>query len=218
MKVKTQTAENKLVESFITNVFKNIAIGLIITGFVAISLATSDFVLSLNKTTYYIFLGTTILLAFIGGLTSNNREYTKYVYYAFAVMEGVVLAPIIYIFSIKTLLTAFFLTAGIFISMVYLANTGKINLKKYETYLYIGLIGTIAISFINLFILHSSMLHNIISIAIILLFMGFIIYDMQELEEIAYTTRNEYYGAMLLYIDILNIFINILSLLDEDDD
>ena len=82
--------------------------------------------------------------------------------------------------------------------------------------LFITLVVVIVLSLVNMFILHSPMIHVIISAVVLLLFGLFTIYDTQNIANGAYDSEVD--AAVSLYLDFLNMFTAMLSLLGMGSD
>ena len=93
----------------------------------------------------------------------------------------------------------------------------NINLRKLGIYLIILLLGTILLSFINLFIMNQTL--NIVTCIIALaIFVAYIAYDIRKLEYYEDTENMAIIGAFDLYLDFINIFIRLLELFGKNRD
>ena len=121
-------------------------------------------------------------------------------------------ASIMYVFAVAALLFGLFGLIG------YKTN---LDLSKIGTYLLMALIGVIICTIINLFV-QSGTFDLVLSIITILIFMGFTAYDVKNI--INFSNMNEnteviaVYGAFQLYLDFINIFIHLLSILGKSND
>ncbi|NOX71694.1 MAG: Bax inhibitor-1/YccA family protein [Candidatus Micrarchaeota archaeon] len=136
--------------------------------------------------------------------------------FAFSVLSGITLAPIIYwavgtTGDIMIVAEALAITAGVFYALAfYVWRTNK-DFTSIGSFLFFALIGAIIASVINIFI-GGSVFGIIIDVAVLLIFMGFVLYDMSTI--IRKYPNNAVNGAVLsLYIDFINIFVRILELL-----
>lgn len=120
------------------------------------------------------------------------------------------MSSIIYVFGIASLLFGVFALIG---------SKTKLDLSKFSTVLFMGLIGVIVVSIINAFI-GSRQLDMGLSWFCIILFMGITAYDMQKVRYIAQNIPNEnkaaIIGSLELYLDFINIFIRLLSLFGKN--
>ena len=127
-------------------------------------------------------------------------------------------------YSLGSLAQVFAITAGTFAIMAIAGYTTNVDLTRFGTLLFMGLIGIVLASLVNWW-MKSGMLDFVISIAGVLLFTGLVAYDTQRLKRIA--AGVEYgsvapmklalLGATSLYLDFLNLFLFLLRLLGRRD-
>lgn len=134
-------------------------------------------------------------------------------YTVFTALTGCTLVPVldslISAGSGNIIVQALVGTAVITGLLTYYASTTKNNYLQYQTILLYMLIGIIILSIINIF-LGSSLFALIISIISTVLFSFFIIADTQE---VLYTDIKPLYAAMNIYLDVLNLFVNLIQIL-----
>jgi FtsH-binding integral membrane protein len=114
----------------------------------------------------------------------------------------------------------FLITSVIFLLFAFIGKVSKVDFRKMGIYLLFMLLGIVIVSIINIF-LQSSSLALGLSVFGVMLFMGFILYDMKmldTLEEVFGTDKAAVYGAFQLYIDFINLFLDILRLLGKSKD
>lgn len=149
-----------------------------------------------------------------------SRTSAQLLLHAFASVMGLSLASIFVVYTSGSIASAFGGAAVLFGVMSFYGYFTKQNLDSVGKYLMIALIAIVIISLINIFI-GSTMLQTIISAVAILIFLGLTAYDTQQIrEEIVYdeTGRAEIAGALTLYMDFINIFVNLLQLFGEKND
>jgi FtsH-binding integral membrane protein len=112
----------------------------------------------------------------------------------------------------------FFMTAGMFGAMSLYGYTTKRDLSKWGSFLFMGLIGILIAIVVNIF-LKSPALHFAISVLGVLIFVGLTAYDTQKIKEMYVAsdgsdtiTRKAVMGALMLYLDFLNMFLFLLML------
>jgi modulator of FtsH protease len=137
--------------------------------------------------------------------------------YAFATFEGIMLATILDAFLARGMgsivLNAAAGTAGITAVAGMYGYTTKRDMSGLGGILFVGLIGIIITSLIGMF-LHLPALYVLISMAVVAVFSGYIIYDMNRLARTKYATEGDaVMFAVGLYLDMLNIFLALLQLL-----
>lgn len=139
-------------------------------------------------------------------------------FWIYAALVGVSLATILMVYTHTSVARVFFISAASFGALSLYGYTTKRDLSGMATFLFMGLIGVIIASVVNIF-LGSSMLQWIISIAGLLVFAGFTAYDTQDIKNMydanddgTVSGRKSIMGALRLYLDFLNIFLFMLQL------
>jgi hypothetical protein len=112
----------------------------------------------------------------------------------------------------------FFITAGTFGAMSLYGYTTERDLTGWGSFLFMGLIGIIIASVVNMF-MASSALQFAISVIGVLVFTGLTAYDTQKIKEMyaesdstAVASKKSIMGALRLYLDFINLFIMLLHL------
>ena len=132
---------------------------------------------------------------------------------------GISLSFIFLAYTGASIAKTFLITSGMFGSMAVLGYTTKTDLTKFGSLMYMGLIGIIIASVVNMF-MGSSTLDYIISFGGVLIFTGLTAYDVQKLKRLGsqMTTEDEttrkftIMGALTLYLDFINLFLFLLRL------
>lgn len=129
---------------------------------------------------------------------------------------GITMAVIFAIFEINTIFYAFFTTSILFGALALYGYITKNDMTKFGSILKVALIVGLVISVINL-IMRNSMIDIILDWAILIIFCGLTIYDMNKMKEMQnYIDCDQeklyVYFAMELYLDFINIFIRLLSI------
>lgn len=141
------------------------------------------------------------------------------IFWAFAAMMGLSISSIMFVYTGASIAQTFFITAASFGALSLFGYTTKKNLSGMGTFLFMGLIGLIIASVVNLF-MQSSMMDFIISTAGVLIFAGLTAYDTQKIkQQYAYNSSHEgaaksaILGAVTLYLDFVNLFMFLLRFL-----
>ncbi len=204
--------------AFLSKVFLNMFLGLLLTAIsVYMTLSTGLW----TKIGTFGAIGFGILsfvLVILTGVLRNNGVLAGITFYLFSALEGMLLAPIFYIYTGSSIITAFASASILFGIMAILALTKKVDFRRFGTYLFVGLIGIIIASLLNMFLLHSAGFGMVISAITVIVFLGLTAYDIQKLEEMAYTDGNAFFGALALYLDLINLFLALLNLFGERRD
>jgi FtsH-binding integral membrane protein len=146
------------------------------------------------------------------------------VYWAVTALMGVSLSLVLFRYTGASVARTFFVTAAAFGGLSLYGYTTKKDLSAFGKFLFMGLIGIILASLVNLFV-HSSGMSFIISIAGVLIFSGLIAYDTQKIKEQyseAYGTemaeKVAIFGALSLYLDFVNLFQFLMSFMGQSRD
>lgn len=143
------------------------------------------------------------------------------VYVIYSVVTGLTFSSFFVIYELGSIMFIFALTAllfGIFALLGYTTNT---DLSKFSTIFLMGLIGIILATIINIF-LNNSMLEIIISWVSIILFLGITAHDIQKIKSLSNVITDEnaiaIIGALDLYLDFINIFIDLIRIFGKTRD
>ena len=132
--------------------------------------------------------------------------------FSFTTVSGLTLGPLLYQVGPSIAAEAFALTAITFAGLSLYVVYSKKDFSFMSGFLMTGLIVVIVGGLLNMFFIQSGMMHFVMSGASVLLFSGFILYDTSNI--LRYYGTDEYVSATLaLYLDILNMFIALLSIL-----
>ena len=131
---------------------------------------------------------------------------------------GVSLSTIFAVYTAYSIVQVFFVTSATFAGASLYGYTTKKDLSKWGSLLFMGLIGIIIASVVNIF-LASSALHFAISVIGVLVFVGLTAYDTQKIRQMYYegdtsevASKKAIMGALTLYLDFVNLFIMMLHL------
>jgi FtsH-binding integral membrane protein len=140
-------------------------------------------------------------------------------FWAFAGVMGLSLSSIFLVYTGQSITQVFFVTAAAFGGLSIYGYTTKRNLSAWGTFLFMGLIGVVIASLVNLF-LQSSALQFAISVIGVLVFAGLTAYDTQRIKDGYYEVMGDatamakgaIMGALNLYLDFINLFVMLLQL------
>jgi len=164
---------------------------------------------------WFIF-GAELLVLFFGlGLSRGKPGLNLAMLFIFTFLTGVSLVPMLDSFigagMGAVIGNAFLMTSVLFGALSLFAINSKSDYSSWGKPLFIILIVVIIASLINYFLLHSPMMHIVITAGVLVLFGFFTIYDTQNIANGAYDSPVD--AAVSLYIDFLNMFTTILQLL-----
>ena len=141
-------------------------------------------------------------------------------FFLFAIVNGLSLAPIFLVYTGESIASTFFITAGTFGAMSIYGYFTSTDLSKFGSILVMALIGLIICAVVNIFVA-SSTLDWIISGAGVLIFIGLTAWDTQKIKNMALSMPNATdgrlatIGALSLYLDFINLFIYLLRFLGD---
>ncbi len=151
------------------------------------------------------------------GFQKMSASTMVLVFILFAVLLGASLSSIFLMYTSASIAKTFLITAGMFGTMAVVGYTTKTDLTKFGSIMFMGLIGIIIASVVNMF-MRSGTMDYIISFLGVLIFTGLTAYDVQKLKRIGsqVTTGSEMarkvtiMGALTLYLDFINLFLFLL--------
>ncbi|MDG1841014.1 MAG: Bax inhibitor-1/YccA family protein [Crocinitomicaceae bacterium] len=143
---------------------------------------------------------------------------------AYSALMGLSISSIFLVYSISSIASTFFVSAGAFAAMAILGYTTKTDLTQFGSLLYMVFIGIFIASIVNLFIGWETM-DFIISILGVFVFTGLTAYHMQQLKAVSHDTsmspeqrsKLSLIGGLQLYILFVNLFLSLLRLLGGRD-
>ncbi|MBW1892221.1 MAG: Bax inhibitor-1/YccA family protein [Deltaproteobacteria bacterium] len=229
--IKT-TQTNILVNSFIRSVYNWMAAGLAITGFVAFYVVNNDTLLQLIFGNQLIFFGLIIgelaLVFTISARVNKMKASTATsLFILYAALNGATLSVVLLMYTMTSIASTFFICAGTFAVCSVYGMVTKRDLTGVGGFMFMGLIGIIIASVVNIFI-QSSLLSMMISYIGVLIFVGLTAYDTQKLKNMALTQpagldagtirKGAIMGALTLYLDFINMFLFLLHILGVSRD
>lgn len=209
---------------FITKVYGWMAFALGITGLVAFYAAQTPALLSLIFSNSYGFwilfglqIGIVIFLTARIDKMSANMAIGSFILYS--IITGFVFSMIFLVFTMGSIASTFFITAGTFATMSIIGYYTKTDLTSFGRIMMMALVGLIIASVVNYF-MNSPTLYWITTYVGILIFTGLIAYDTQKIKEMNIignegtdTDKKEaIMGALCLYLDFINLFLLLLRI------
>lgn len=210
---------------YMLGVYNYMASGLLLSGVVALLVASSPALLQAIFGTPLKWLFILAPLGFVFALSMGVNRFSygtlQALFWAFAAVMGVSLATVFVVFTGASIARVFFITAATFAAMSLYGYTTQRDLSGFGSFLFMGLIGIIIASLVNLF-LQSSALQFAVSVIGVLVFTGLTAYDTQRIKEIYYEVQGTEFvgksmimGALSLYLDFINLFYMLMNLLGE---
>ena len=162
-----------------------------------------------------IFAPLVAIFAFAFASENFNKSQLQLFLHSFAALMGLSMATIFAIFTMGSIVSAFMGAAILFGTMSFYGYFTRRSLDSMGQFMMIGLIAIIIASVVNIFI-GSTVMQMVISALAIIIFLGLTAYDTQKIREAVSvdgdTGRQEVLGALTLYMDFINLFINLLQL------
>ena len=146
-----------------------------------------------------------------------DKQGAQLMLYGFAALMGLSFAMIFAVFTMGSIVSAFMGAAILFAVMSGYGYFTKRSLDSLGKFMFVGLIAIVIASIVNIFI-GSSVMQMVISALAIIIFLGLTAYDTQKIrEEVSYETNGvaEVRGALTLYMDFINLFLNLLNLFGD---
>jgi len=238
----TKTTDQEVIDeglrAYMLKVYNYMTTGLLLTGLVAYffgkaSIVTGEMgqivgVTSIGAMLFGSPLKWVVMLAPLGFVFYLSARINKMsvssaqiTFWIFSAIMGLSLASIFIVYTQASIARVFFISSGTFAAMSLYGYTTKKDLTKLGGFLFMGLIGIIIASLVNLFF-QSSALHFAISVIGVLVFVGLTAYDTQSIKNMYYAGDSEsvggkkaLMGALRLYLDFINLFIMLLRLFGQ---
>ena len=152
-------------------------------------------------------------LIFFASFAARKPGLNVIALFSFTTISGLTLGPLLYQVGPSIAAEAFGLTAVTFAGLSMYVVYSKKDFSFMSGFLMTGLIVLVVGGLLNMFFIQSGMMHFVMSGASVLLFSGFILYDTSNI--LRYYGTDEHVSATLaLYLDVLNLFIALLSILN----
>ena len=209
--------------AFMRSVYTTMSLGLLITAMTAWGVSQNPGLLGFFFTGIMRWIVIFAPLGFVIFLVARIHKMSfttaSLAFGAYSLVNGISFSFIFLAYDLGTIFQVFFITAGTFGAMSLIGATTKIDLSQYRSYLFMGLIGIIIASVVNLW-MQNSMMEWIISIVGVLIFSGLTAYDTQKLlyigahadPETDSTRKIALIGALTLYLDFINLFLFLLRI------
>jgi FtsH-binding integral membrane protein len=210
-------------------VYLRMFVGLLISAFCALGVASSPAALGFIFGNQLVFWGMFIAMLVMAWvlparITKMSTTTCLLMFCVFSALMGVWLAPIFLLYRLGTVAYTFFITAGVFGAMSVYGYFTKSDLSKMGTYLMMALFGLIIASLVNMFFANST-LEWIISIVGVLIFVGLTAWDTQMVKRLAASNleprmadKLATMGALNLYLDFINLFLYLLRIFGSSRD
>ena len=205
-------------------------LALVITGFTAFGIAENPGLVYTIVTSRLLFWGLVIgefalVMAIYGAIGRLSATAATLLFVLYSIVNGATLSVIFLAYTMTSIASVFFITAGTFAVMAFIGYTTKTDLTSFGKMLMMGLIGIILATVVNIFI-GSSMLNMIVSYVGVVVFVGLTAYDSQKIKNLLYQVDNmseeaqklALLGSLTLYLDFINLFLMLLRIFGGNRD
>ncbi len=205
---------------FMASVYRWMTMGLLVTAGTAFYVASTPAVLKVIFGSQLAFWGLIIaqfglVIALSAAVNKLSAAAAGALFILYSALTGVTLSSVLLVYTGASVTSAFAVTAGTFLAMSVYGTVTKRDLTSWSTFLFMGLIGIVIASVVNIFT-KSSMVSWVISCAAVLVFTGLTAYDTQRLRRMAAlggtVAALPVNGALSLYLNFINLFLSILNL------
>jgi FtsH-binding integral membrane protein len=211
------------INTSMANVYKHMSLAVITSMIVSYCIGISPELLQFFFTgimKWIVIFAPLVAIFGVAMVLGNNpsKEVAQLCLHGFAALMGLSFATIFVIFTMGSIVSAFMGAAILFGTMSFYGYFTKRSLESLGQFMFIGLIAIMIASIVNIFI-GSSVMAMVISALAIIIFLGLTAYDTQQIREELSTTENsdvaEVRGALTLYMDFINLFLNLLQLFGD---
>ena len=234
--------------AYMLRIYNYMSIGLAITGLAALGVYMAAVTSDPSATAYHfrdisltsfgyamyfsplkwLFMLAPLAMVFVisAGINRLQPAAAQMLFWVFSALMGISMSSIILVYTHTSIVRVFFITAATFGALSLYGYTTKRDMSGMGSFLFMGLIGIVIASLVNLF-LASSMLQFFVSVIGVLVFAGLTAYDTQRLKNdyiYGYASqggvvaeRASILGALSLYLNFINLFTLLLQLLGQRD-
>ena len=205
-------------------------LALVITGFTAFGIASNPGIAYAIVTNRLLFWGLVIaefglVIGISGAINKLSAVTATLLFVLYSIVNGATLSVIFMAYTMSSIASVFFITAGLFGVMAFIGYTTKTDLTSIGKILFMALIGIILATIVNLFV-GSSMLNMIVSYIGVVIFTGLTAYDSQKIKNMLYNADSmdegmqkiALLGSLTLYLDFINLFLMLLRIFGGNRD
>jgi FtsH-binding integral membrane protein len=218
-------ASTAAASGFFAKVYSWMTAGLALTALASVMTLSSETMLNLifgNRLAFYaLILGELgLVVALSAAINRISAATATLMFLAYSALNGVTFATIFLIYTKSSIASTFFVAAGTFAAMSVYGYVTKRDLTGWGSFFFMGLIGIIIASVVNIF-LHSTMIYWITSYIGVFVFVGLTAYDTQKIKQIGQAgfadgegeRKAAILGALRLYLDFINLFLMLLRVM-----
>lgn len=220
----TEEQTNEMVRRFMLSVYNWMTLGLGLTAVAAFGIGRSSLV-NVILANPMLFWGIIIVqFAVVLGMSFLMKKINSFVavglFFVYSLLTGVTFSTLFLVYTESSIFLTFFTCAAMFAGTSVFGYITKIDLSRFGGFLMMGLIGIIIASVVNIFI-GSSAIYWLTSYAGVLVFVGLTAWDTQKIKNMGMflDSRSEdgkkasIFGALMLYLDFINLFLFLLRIM-----
>ncbi len=212
--------DNKLISKSFLWMF----VGLLVTFLTGFGVSQNETMLiNIYTNSLYIILAIVelVLVVFLSArLYKMQKSTARICFLLYSFVSGLTFSSIFVVYQLTSILYIFLIAALVFLVFGLIGYFTNLDLTKFGSFLLMALLATIICVIINLFV-KSTQFDLIITIVSLLIFIGFTAYDVQKIKNTFSTELEDnlsIYFALNLYLDYINIFLNLLNLFGSSKD
>ena len=220
----TTKTRAQVLNAFMRGVYQWMAFGLLVTAgaafFVANSVSLQRAIFGNPLVFYGLIIGELVLVfGLSAGIRRLSAEAASGIFLLYSALNGLTLASVLLYYTAASVTQTFIVCSAMFGGMSLYGLTTKKDLTSWGSFLFMGLIGIIIASLVNLFF-RSSAMQFVISFLGVIIFTGLTAYDTQKLmlmgesapaDDATAVRRGVILGALTLYLDFINLFLMLLQ-------
>ncbi len=220
--ITASQAKRDAASIFLAKVFNWMAVGLGITGLVAYGAAATGLAVRIINSPFFLIiaLGTLGMVFFLSARIDKIQASTaSALFIGYSVLNGLFFSTIFLRYTGSSIASTFIITASMFGAMAVYGLVTKRDLSGWGSFLFMGLIGLIIASIVNIF-LKSPGVYWVTTMIGVLIFTGLTAYDVQKIKRMGEEgimsqgqeaiTKGSIMGALALYLDFINLFLMLL--------
>lgn len=221
----TNSTSITVTNTFFQKVYLWMTAGLAVTSLASFMMLSSPSAQQLifgNRLVFYglIFAELGLVIAMSAAINRISATTATLMFLGYSALNGVTFAAIFLIYTSSSIASAFLVTSGTFAAMSVYGYATKRDLTGFGSFLFMGLVGIIIASVVNIF-LQSTMIYWITSYIGVFVFVGLTAYDTQKIKQIGqsgFTNEQDrkkaaILGALRLYLDFINLFLMLLRIM-----
>ena len=206
-------------QAFMVKVFGWMGGGLLVSGLVATWVASNVGFIGMGTFIVAAVIQLVVVIGLVSRVERMSATLATGLFIFYSALTGVTLSTLLLIYTAESVASTFVITGGVFGVMAFYGYTTKKDLTGWGSFLFMGLIGIILASVVNIF-MRSSAMGMVISYVGVLIFVGLTAYDVQKIKAknvlgnagTDEDTKEAVIGALALYLDFINLFIMLLRI------